>query len=364
MQPHPPNSIPPGVFNLEDYERHAREQLPHGVYEYIAGGCGSGITLESNRSAFDRLRLCTRVLQDFSAPVTHQTLLGIDLKHPIMLAPVGHQTLVHPEGELATAQACEISDTPFIASTLSSHTLETIEEHSDGPLWFQLYWQPAREITLDLVRRAERAGYLAIVITVDTPVTGLRYRPQRAGFAMPPEICDANLTGYDAPALRLLSQHDSVIFSGFMADAPTWEDIAWLRQQTDLPLLLKGICHPADGEKARQYELQGVIVSNHGGRSLDGIPASIELLPQVRRTLGGDFPILMDGGVRRGSDVFKALALGANAVLIGRPQLFALTVAGALGVAHMLRLLKEELEITMALAGCPTLNHINQHCIY
>lgn len=357
------DEIPDDIFNIDDYERVAREKLDSPVYAYIAGGCGDESTLADNRSAFVGQQFYTRPLADFSRASTSQTLLGTTLGHPVLLAPVAHQRLVHGSGELASAQACDISATPFIASTLSSYSLEDIAAASSGNKWFQLYWQPERSITLDLVRRAEAAGYGALVVTVDTPVTALRYRAQRAGFVMPDWLSEGNLAGYK-PEPRRLREGDSVIFSGFMADAPVWNDIEWLKDNTTLPILIKGITHPGDADKARAMGLYGVVVSNHGGRSLDGIPATAKLLPQIRRTVGRDFTVLVDGGIRSGSDIFKALALGANAVLVGRPQMYALAVAGALGVAHMLRLLKEELEIVMALAGCPSLEDINEHCLY
>jgi isopentenyl diphosphate isomerase/L-lactate dehydrogenase-like FMN-dependent dehydrogenase len=361
--PQATDAIPNGVLNTDDYERIARDKLDPAVYAYIAGGCGSECTLRDNRAALESQQIYTRVLQDFSEASTSRTLLGKELTHPILLAPVAHQRLVHEQGELATAQACDISATPQIVSTLSSYSLEAIAAENAGEKWFQLYWQPQREITLDLVQRAERAGYSAIVVTVDTPVTALRYRAQRAGFVMPEWLQEVNLTAY-SPAPRKLGPGDSVIFSGFMADSPCWQDIAWLRENTNVPIILKGITHPADAEKAKAMGLNGVVVSNHGGRSLDTVPATAKLLPQVRRTVGRDFVVLVDGGIGCGGDIFKSLALGADAVLIGRPQIYALAVAGALGVAHMLRLIKEELEVVMALAGCPTLDDINEHCLY
>ncbi|KJS07352.1 MAG: hypothetical protein VR73_08975 [Gammaproteobacteria bacterium BRH_c0] len=358
------DKIPPELLSPADYSGLSREFIDHSVYEYIAGGAGNELTASRNRQAFDRLVLCNRVLMDFSQASTGLTLLGQSFQHPILLAPVAHQKLVHPQGEKATVAAASAVDAGFVASTLSSFSLEDIAATGDGSLWFQLYYQRSREQTLALVRRAENAGYSALVVTVDVPVNALRHRAQRAGFRMPADLCEANLVNGTSLPPRILAPGQSVVFDGLMADAPSWGDIRWLQQNTDLPLLIKGIINPRDALAAANMGVAGVIVSNHGGRSLDGLPASITALPAVRKAVGPNFPLLLDSGIRSGSDVFKALACGANAVLVGQLQVHALAVAGALGVAHMLRLMKEELEVTMALAGCPTLGDINADCLF
>lgn len=350
--------IPPALAAVADYERWAQDFVPHAIYEYVAGGAADDLTLRENRRAFDRIELAGRVLADCAHGTTALTLLGQPFRHPILLAPVAYQQLVHPAGETATAQAADALEAGFVASTLSSVSLEAIAAELHGPKWFQLYCQPTREQTLALVRRAEAAGYGALVVTVNAPIDGVRNRAQRAGFVLPRHVRAANLPDASAPDRTRLPREQRVVFQGLMVHAPTWADLAWLRKATPLPVLVKGILHPDDAVRAVDLGLAGVVVSNHGGRTLDGLPASITALPRVRAAVGADFPVLLDGGIRRGTDVFKARALGADAVLVGRPQVYALAVAGALGVAHVLRVLREELEVTMALTGCPTLSDI------
>ena len=356
-------SIPSDVVALSDYARLAKQMIPHSTYEYIAGGSASEVTLDHNRTAFDSIKLYNRVLKKLGHGSTRLRLLGENFRHPILLAPVAHQQLVHPLAELASVEAAEAMEAGFIASTLSSVTMEAIAAKTASNKWFQLYFQESREWTLSLVRRAENAGYTALVVTVDTPINGIRNRTQRIGFKLPSGIQAMNLINQPAVSPRVLTPNQSVVFQGIMADAVSWDDLAWLKKQTQLPLIIKGITHPDDALKAQDMGLAGIVISNHGGRALDGAPATIDVLPAIRNAVGDDFLILLDSGIRRGSDIFKAIALGANAVLIGRPQMYALAVAVALGVAHMLRLLREEFEVTMALAGCATLSDINLDCL-
>jgi len=364
MKRQPLDHIPSELLTPADYGRLARDFVDHPAYEYIAGGAGGEITACRNRAAFHDLQILPRMLRDFRAASTALALLGQAFRHPILLAPVAHQRLVHPEGEKATVAGAGALDAGFVASTLSSVSLEEIAARATGPCWFQLYFQASREQTLALARRAEDAGYGALVVTVDTPINALRHRARRAGFQMPAEVREANLLDAPRPPPRILDPHQSPVFDGLMTDAPRWPDIQWLMANTRLPVLLKGILDPRDALMARQLGVAGVVVSNHGGRALDGVPASIAALPAVRRAVGPDYPLLLDSGIRSGGDVFKALALGANAVLLGQLQLHALAVAGALGVAHLLRLMKEELEVTMALAGTPSLADITPDCLF
>jgi len=349
-------AIPAGVFCAQDYEVLARKLLPAPTLAYLAGGAGRDITLRANRLALREWSIWPRLLRDVTGGHTRVALGGTPFTHPLLLAPVAFQTLAHPRGELETARAAAATDTCLVASTLSTHRLEDIAAAA-GPLrWFQLYMQPTREATLGLVRRAEQAGYAALVLTLDTSIQPPSHRALRAGFRMPADCVAANLSaavgpsGESAPASR--------IFQGLMRDAPGWDDVAWLRTETRLPIWIKGVLHPTDAARLQQAGAAGLVVSNHGGRSLDGAPASLHALPAIRARVGTDFPLLFDGGIRCGEDVFKAVALGADAVLIGRLQVYALAVAGALGVAHMLKLLREELEACMALAGCATLADI------
>jgi 4-hydroxymandelate oxidase len=248
-----------------------------------------------------------------------------------------------------------------VLSTQASTPLEDVarlvlSETDRGPLWFQLYHQPDRAFTRALVQRAETAGYDALVLTIDAPVSGVRDRERRAGFGLPPGVSAVNLQGLRTPAARALQPGQSALFEDLLHHAPTWDDIAWLRSITRLPVLLKGITHPADALLAIEFGAAGIIVSNHGGRTLDTLPATAELLPAVVQAVDGAVPVLVDGGIRRGTDVLKAMALGASAVLVGRPIIHGLANAGAQGVAHVLRLLRDELEIAMALCGCRQLD--------
>lgn len=352
--------IPSGVVTLADHEAYARTRLDDNAWAYFAGGAADEITLRANRSAWDAIQLFPRVLRNLTGGHTRVQLLGRTLAHPILLAPVAFQHMAHRDGEIATAYAASMQGAGIVLSSQASSPLEQAaeavrHEAGRGPLWFQLYFQHDRAFTRDLVQRAERAGYEALVLTVDAPSSGVRDRERRAGFALPQGIFAVNLAGLSPPKSIALSAHQSRMFDGLLATAPTWADIEWLRGITRLPILLKGIMHPEDACLAIQSGAAGIIVSNHGGRTLDTMPPTAAVLSRVREAAGGDFPILVDGGIRRGTDVLKAIALGANAVLIGRPYVFGLANAGAMGVSHVIRLLRDELEIAMALCGCSTL---------
>jgi isopentenyl diphosphate isomerase/L-lactate dehydrogenase-like FMN-dependent dehydrogenase len=285
------------------------------------------------------------------------------LRHPILLAPVAFQKMVYPRGELATLEAADCLDTKMVVSTLATVDMETLAQASPEKHWFQLYFQADRMFTQRLVERAESAGYSKLVVTIDAPLHGIRNRAQRAGFVLPEGIEAVNLMQRPPLPRKVLSPSESVVFQGMMTEAPTWEDIDWLLSVTRLPVILKGILHPDDALTAKAKGIAGIIVSNHGGRTLDCVPSGLDMLPVIRDRLGKNYPILLDGGIERGTDIFKALALGADAVLVGRPQIFSLAVAGALGVASMLRILREELEVCMALAGVPQISDISKEHI-
>lgn len=358
------DAIPPDIVSVADYERHALQHMTAGALAYIAGGSGREQTLQENALAFDRISILNRLLVDCRQGSTRLSLLGHELRHPVLLAPVAYQKLVHPQGELATARAAEALDSLMVTSTLSSCSLEDIATGTNGHKWFQLYWQHNRAVTLDLVRRAETAGYSALMVTLDAPLQSGSRRARQAGFVLPADVQAVNLQDYAAPAQVALSPEQSIIFQGMMSEAPRWPDLEWLLSNTRLPVIVKGVLHPADAVQLQQCGVSGIVVSNHGGRSLDGVPASLAVLPVIRAAVGDNFPLLLDSGVRSGSDVFKAIALGANAVMIGRPQVYALAVAGALGVAHLLRVLRDELEFCMALAGCPTIDSIGSDVLF
>lgn len=352
--------IPPGVVTLADHEAHARTRLDDNAWAYFSGGAADEITLRANRDAWDSLQLSTRVLRDLVGGHTRVELLGRTLAHPILLAPVAFQRMAHPDGEIATAYAASMQGAGVVLSSQASMPMEHVAqavlgEAQRGPLWFQLYFQHDRGFTRQLIQRAEQAGYEALVLTVDAPASGARDRERRTGFTLPPGISAVNLAGLPPAKPIPLQAHQSRMFDALLTTAPTWKDIEWLRGITRLPILLKGIMHPDDARLAMEAGAAGIVVSNHGGRTLDTMPPTAAVLPRIREALGSDFPVLVDGGIRRGTDVLKAIALGANAVLIGRPYVFGLANAGAMGVSHVIRLLRDELEIAMALCGCATL---------
>ncbi|PWW45683.1 alpha-hydroxy acid oxidase [Melaminivora alkalimesophila] len=360
----PAERVPTGVHNAVDYERLAPRHLEPGRLAYIAGGCGWDQTVAANRAAFEHWAVLPRLLRDVRRGHVRLHLAGQPLEHPFLLAPVAHQRLAHPDAEIATARAAEATGTCLVASTLSSAPLEAIAQAAgSGPRWFQLYLQPERAHTLDLLSRAEAAGFSAIVLTLDASIQLASRSALAAGFVLPPECTAANLVEYAPSAPAPLGPGDSRIFQGAMRHAPTWDDLQWLLAATRLPVWIKGVLHPEDARQLQAAGAAGLIVSNHGGRSLDGAPASLAMLPAVRTAVGADYPLLLDGGVRSGLDAFKALALGADAVLIGRLQMYALAAAGALGVAHMLQLLVEELQACMAQAGCATLADIGAEAL-
>jgi len=357
--------VPEGIHCAQDYEALASRFLDVPVHAYIAGGSGRERTLEANSRAFEGLGIHPRVLRDARTGHTRLKLLGRELAHPVLLAPLAFQALAHPLAERATARGAAASDTCLVASTLSSCSLEAIAAEAGPDRWFQLYIQPRREDTLALVRRAEAGGYGALVVTLDAPVQAPSLRALRAGFRFPDTVLAANLAGHaPTPPLPAPARGTSRIFQGIMAQAPGWRDLPWLLGQTRLPVLAKGVLHPCDAKVLKRAGVAGLIVSNHGGRALDGAPASLDALSAIRRAVGEDYPLLLDGGIRSGDDAFKAIALGADAVLVGRLQVYALAAAGALGVAHLIRLLREELELCMALAGCPTLADVDETAIH
>jgi len=346
-------STPP--LTLADQAAQAERLLEPAVWAYLCGGAADELTLRANLSAWQRLPLWPRVLRPLAGGHTRTTLAGHALAHPILLAPVALQQLAHPDGELASALAAAAQGAGYVLSTQSSTPLEAVAQAvlgdpGRGPLWFQLYWQADRGFNRALAQRAEAAGYEAIVLTADAPVQGVRDRERRAGLTPPPGVRAVHLR--DAPAAPPAA---GTYCAGLPAHAPSWDDVAWLRGCTRLPVWLKGVLHPQDARQALALGVAGLIVSNHGGRTLDTAPATANALPLVREAVQDALPLVVDGGIRRGTDVLKAVALGARAVLVGRPALHALAAGGALGVAQMLRLLRDELEMAMALTGCRTL---------
>jgi 4-hydroxymandelate oxidase len=344
------------ALSVQDFEQAARGVLPDAVYEFIAGGAADEITVRWNREAFDHLRLSPRVLADVSRVQTGLSLLGTELPHPILLAPAAYQKLVHPEGELAAARGAASSGAVFVLSSNATVSLEDVARAGGAPLWFQLYVQSDREMNREMIERAAAAGCKALCVTVDTPVLGPRNREQRAGFSLPPGLSlpmnPQNLKARQKSALGSQEAGRRV--------SVTWKDIEEFRALSTIPVVLKGILHPDDAEQAARIGVSGIIVSNHGGRNLDTALATVDALPRIVDRVGARMPVLVDGGIRRGTDVLKCLGMGASAVLVGRPYLFGLAVSGAAGVARVLEILRHELELAMALTGKARLSDLDR----
>ena len=339
--------------NLFEFEPLARQRLPPAVWDYIAQGAADEITLRRNREAFDTMRLQPRVLTNVSTLDTRLDLFGQKLEFPILLAPVAAQGQIHAGAEPEAARGASAAGATMIVSTFANARIEDIARAARGRVWFQLYVHRDRQATRDLVQRAEAAGCTVLCITVDSPVIPMRDREKRRGWRLP-------YTGQPvSPGGRV-----SPIYADALNPAVTWETVAWIRSFAKIPVLLKGILAPEDARRAASERVAGVIVSNHGGRNLDTTPATIEALPAVVEAVQGQTTILLDGGVRRGTDVVKALALGARAVLIGRPYLWGLAVDGAGGVQRVVEILRAELETAMALCGAPSLALIRRQLVW
>ncbi len=347
-------SGPQELRDLDDVERAAAAVLPREVWDFIAGGSGRELTLTANRAAFDRVFLTSRVLRDVSGCTTDATLLGRPARMPVVVAPVAYQRLVHPDGELAAGRAARDAGVPFTVATLSSVPVEEVTA-AGGRVWFQLYWLRERGRSLDLARRAEDAGCEALVLTVDVPWMGRRPRDVRNRFALPRHVRAAHLdSGAPSAAHRTATHGSAVAAHTAAAFSPglTWSDVEALRSVTRLPIVLKGVLAPQDAVRAARLGIQAVVVSNHGGRQLDGALPAVEALPAVAEAVGESCEVLVDGGVRSGTDVLKALALGASGVLVGRPPVWGLAAGGQAGARRVLDLLAEELRDALGLAGC------------
>jgi len=333
--------------NLFEYEALAQAKMLPAFWDFYQGGSDDEVTLHASRAAFERIWLRPRVLVDVSVLDTRTSVLGTPVSMPILVAPTALHCLAHPEGECATAQGAGMANTLMVASTTSTRSLEEIAQAARGPLWFQLYVYPSLEVAEKLVQRAEAAGYRAIVLTVDLPPLGNREKDKRNNVTVPPPpFYEANFVGMERMEQRWARL--------------TWESLSWLRSITSLPILLKGILTAEDARLSIEHDIAGIIVSNHGGRQLDTAIASIEALPEIVEAVAGRCEIYVDGGIRRGTDILKALALGARAVLIGRPALWGLAANGAQGVFQVLEILRTELELAMALSGRPTLASIDR----
>ena len=334
--------------NVDDFEKAARARLDDGPYAYYAGGAGDEHTLRANSTAFTRWELRPRVLVDVSEVSTATTVLGTEVGLPVLVAPTAFHRLAHPEGELATARAAAAAGTVMCLSTLSSVSPAELAAAAPGaPQWFQLYCSRDRGFTENLVAGAARAGFRALVVTVDVPVAGRRERDLRTGFALPDDLPTPNL-----PA-TLARQDFHAALSSVVDSTLTWRDLEWLRSASPLPLIVKGVLTAEDALLAAEHGAAGIIVSNHGGRQLDGVPATLDVLPEVVEAAGERVEVLLDGGIRRGTDVLKALALGARAVLSGRAILWGLAAEGEQGVVSVVELLRAEIASGLMLLGCP-----------
>ncbi|KAK9060536.1 hypothetical protein SSX86_021240 [Deinandra increscens subsp. villosa] len=352
--------------NVKEYQELAKQALPKMYYDYFAGGSEDQHTLRENTEAFQRITIRPRILVDVSKIDMSTTILGYKTSAPIMIAPTAMHKLAHPEGEVLTAKAAAACNVIMGLSFMSTCTIEEVASSCNAIRFFQLYVYKRREISALMVKRAEMNGFKAILLTVDTPKLGRReadiknkmIAPQLKNFEglVSTEVDDASeiTICFEGSNLEAFA---SRIFDPSLS----WKDIAWLKSITKLPVLIKGVLTREDAIKAMEVGVEGIIVSNHGARQLDYVPATIAVLEEVVAAVRGRIPVLFDGGIRRGTDIFKALALGANAVMIGRPVVYGLAAKGGYGARRVIEMLKDELELTMALSGCPTLNDITRN---
>ncbi|WP_171975862.1 alpha-hydroxy acid oxidase [Brasilonema sennae] len=358
-------------LNLFEYEQLATKSLSQMALDYYASGAWDEVTLRDNRAAFEKFKLRPRSLVDVSQRNLATEVLAQPLQIPLLIAPMAFQCLANPQGEVATATAAASAGVGMVLSTLSTKTIEEVaavchDTNLQTPQWFQLYIHKDRGLTRALVERAYTAGYKALCITVDAPVLGRRERDKRNEFALPPDMQLANLTnlsGLNIPQ----KQGESGLFTYFaqqLDPAVTWQDLEWLESLCPLPLVVKGILRADDAVRAVESGAKAIVVSNHGGRQLDGAIASIDALAEVVDAVGDRAEVLLDGGIRRGTDILRALALGAKAVLVGRPVLWGLAVAGEAGVAHVIDILRDELDVAMALSGCASLEKIDSSLLF
>ena len=349
-----------GAMNLAELERLAEQRVPKVFWDYYASGADDELALARNAAAYRELVLHYRVLVDVAKRELATTVLGQKISMPVLVAPTAFQRLAHPEGELAAVAGAGDAGTVYVLSTLSTTRVEDVVAAASGPVWFQLYVYKDRAATQALVQRAEAAGCKALVVTVDAPLLGRRERDVRNQFALPADLPIENLVADGSRGVRKVISESGLAryFSTLIDPALRWADLAWLRRITRLPILVKGIVRPDDALRAVQEGVAAVIVSNHGGRQLDSAPATIAVLPAIVDAVAGRAEVYVDGGIRRGTDVVKALAFGARAVLLGRPILWGLALDGRAGVAATLGLVRRELDLALALCGTPRVAEI------
>lgn len=353
------------AINLFDIERAAAERIAKPAWDYYRSGANDEVTLRANRAAFDRRSLHYRVLVDVGERDLRCSVLGNDVSMPVLLAPTAFHKLAHPDGEIATVRAAGAANTAMILSTLSNTRVEDVVAAASGPVWFQLYVYADRGATRALVERVEAAGCEALVLTVDAPLLGQREADMRNQFSLPEHLSIENMlpAGYELMPGQTGGSGLAAYFASLLDPTLSWKDVDWLRSVTRLPLLIKGIVRPDDARRAVDHGAAGVVVSNHGGRQLDTAPATIDVLEPIAEAVADDAEVLLDGGVRRGTDVIKALALGARAVLIGRPVLWGLGADGQAGVEHVLSLLRAEVDLALALCGCASLADVTRDLV-
>jgi L-lactate dehydrogenase (cytochrome) len=371
------------AFTIDDLRRLARRRLPRAVFDFVEGGAGDEQTVVRNRAAFERLLFQPKVLVDVSKREQATVVFGNRIETPVLLSPTGMAGLCWPKGEVAAARAAREAGTIYTLSTHSSCSIEEVAAGSPGPLWFQLYVWQNRDLTRSFVERARAAGYRALLLTVDVPVISRRERDLRNGFTVPPRLTARNVldtvrrVGWIrrvlfGPRLTLANlvgapgapRTDIVTLAGVanrqVDPSIAWGDLVWFRSLWSGPLLLKGVLTAADARRAAEHGVDGLVVSNHGGRQLDGVPATIEALPEIVDAVGERIDVLLDGGVRRGADVVRALALGARAVMVGRPYLYGLAAGGPAGVRHAIETLAREVDQVLALVGVPRVGDLDR----
>ncbi|KAF3620905.1 Peroxisomal (S)-2-hydroxy-acid oxidase GLO1 [Capsicum chinense] len=350
------------ITNVMEYEAIAKQKLPKMVYDYYASGAEDQWTLAENRNAFSRILFRPRILIDVSNIDISTTVLGYKISMPIMVAPTAMQKMAHPDGEYATARAAAAADTIMTLSSWGTSSVEEVASTGPGVRFFQLYVYKDRNIVIQLVRRAERAGFKAIALTVDTPRLGRREADIKNRFNLPPNLSLKNFEGLDIGKLNKAEDSGLASYVAGQVDRSlSWKDVQWLKTITSLPILVKGVLTAEDARIAVQAGAAGIIVSNHGARQLDYVPATIMALEEVVKAAQGRIPVFLDGGVRRGTDVFKALALGAAGVFIGRPVIWSLAADGENGIKKVLQMMRDEFELTMALSGCRSLKEITRN---
>lgn len=357
--------MPFAFTNLLELEDLARAKIPRPAFDYIAGGADDEVSLRRNREAYGKWALRPRVLVDVSSCDPSTTIVGQRISMPILVAPTAFHGLVHPDGEIGTACGAAAAGTIMVVSAIATRTLEEIAAAIPAPRWFQLYVWKDRRVTAELVKRATKAGYRAICLTVDTPLLGRREKDERNSFTLPPGIGIANVRPAGLDGMPD-SEHGSA-FAKYVKEmldpAVTWRDLAWLRSLTSLPIVVKGIMTVEDAKIAVEHGVEGIVVSNHGGRQLDSTPATLDVLPEIVDAVRGRLEVFMDGGIRRGTDVLKAIALGARAVLVGRSPLWGLALGGAEGVQAVLEHLRKEFELAMALSGRSSVGQIDRSLV-